>query len=184
MKLKYFLRGIGLGMCLTVLILSFGKNRITDKEIIQRAQELGMTMPEETKDKLHNILGQLGASPSPSVSVSPAPSKEPNPTKSQDITPTVTIEPTPTIAPTPTKEPSTTTAPTKKPSKEDVVVSVVRGMSSDSVAKMLKNAGIIDDSKEFNNYIIDKGKASRIRVGTYSIKPGTSYDEIISIIAK
>lgn len=49
MRLKYYLRGLGIGMAVTALILGIAstvsnkKNTMTDAEIIARAKELGMT---------------------------------------------------------------------------------------------------------------------------------------------
>ena len=49
MKLKYYMRGLGLGILLTTLILAISnpKEKMTDREIMDRAGELGMGMKEE-----------------------------------------------------------------------------------------------------------------------------------------
>lgn len=51
MKLKYYLRGLGIGIIVTTLILmisfSMHKTEISDEEIIERAEQLGMIMPED-----------------------------------------------------------------------------------------------------------------------------------------
>lgn len=50
MKLKYYLRGLGLGIILTSLILVISRNingGMSDKEIIKRAEALGMVMSTE-----------------------------------------------------------------------------------------------------------------------------------------
>ena len=52
MKLKYYLRGLGIGMMVTaiVLTLSFTSRRsgnLTDSEIRQKARDLGMTDSKE-----------------------------------------------------------------------------------------------------------------------------------------
>ena len=47
MKLKYYLRGIGIGVILTATIMGFAlggrKTIMSDAQVIQRAKELGMT---------------------------------------------------------------------------------------------------------------------------------------------
>ena len=53
MKLKYYLRGLGIGMMVTaiVLTLSFTSRRsgnLTDSEIREKARDLGMTDSRET----------------------------------------------------------------------------------------------------------------------------------------
>ena len=48
MERKYYLRGLGLGIIITAIIMGFagkGKPAMTDEEIMQRAKELGMIEP-------------------------------------------------------------------------------------------------------------------------------------------
>ena len=51
MKLKYYLRGIGIGVIVTTLILmiAYGQHKVelTDAEIIRRAEALGMVPKEQ-----------------------------------------------------------------------------------------------------------------------------------------
>ena len=173
MKLKYYMRGLGLGILITTLILSVGnsKQKLSDKEIMQRASELGMVMKEEENAALEQVIKDSALSPTaePTAALSP------------------TVEPT--TAPTPTTAPSSTPAPTKRPeptkSSEDgdkITFVIKSGMSSGQVAEVLVNAGLINDADEFNQNIVKSGKASIIRVGTYSISENATYDEIITAI--
>ena len=44
MKLKYYLRGLGIGILVTTVILSLagvGRKNMTDEEVVKRAKELG-----------------------------------------------------------------------------------------------------------------------------------------------
>lgn len=48
MRLKYFLRGLGMGIIITTIILTIShisNRKMTDNEIIERAMELGMSFP-------------------------------------------------------------------------------------------------------------------------------------------
>ena len=59
MKLKYYMRGLGIGIIVTTIILSLGskKKALSDTEIISQARELGMVMKdEETDDNLKLVL--------------------------------------------------------------------------------------------------------------------------------
>lgn len=58
MKVKYYLLGLGIGILVTTLVLSFGekKEKLSDDEIIARARELGMVMKDETEDKLEEVI--------------------------------------------------------------------------------------------------------------------------------
>ena len=46
MKLKYYLRGLGIGVLLTTIILSIGNRTVypTDEEVINKAKDLGWTL--------------------------------------------------------------------------------------------------------------------------------------------
>mgnify|MGYP001309153137 CR=1 FL=1 len=58
MKFKYYLLGLGVGIFITTLILSFDKRKekLSDEEIISRARELGMVMKEEARDNLEEVI--------------------------------------------------------------------------------------------------------------------------------
>ena len=55
MKLKYYLRGLGIGIICTAIIMGIAlsgnkRETLTDAEIIERARLLGMVMEEEAKE--------------------------------------------------------------------------------------------------------------------------------------
>lgn len=135
MRLKYYLRALGIGILVTALLMGFsqkGQAQMTDEEILQRAAELERENREGTL--LENV---ATASPQPTEAPASQPTETPaaqptvaptaeptvEPTAQPTATPTVkpTAEPTakPTAAPTaaPTAEPTATptAAPTAKP---------------------------------------------------------------------
>lgn len=62
MELKYYLRGLGLGIVVTAIIMSLttSKNRtMTDEEIISRAKQLGMTEERTLKDTAEDEEGTV-----------------------------------------------------------------------------------------------------------------------------
>ncbi|SDB39132.1 hypothetical protein [Butyrivibrio sp. INlla16] len=65
-----------------------------------------------------------------------------------------------------------------------VVVVLPSGSDSDDCARILREAGIITDGVEYNNYLISTGKDRFIRSGTKQIPRGASFEEITSIITK
>ena len=191
MKLKYYMRGLGIGIVLTTLILTIAnpKEKLTDREIIERAKILGMQEAGEVEDKsLSEVLG--GGKPTVMPSESPA-----QPSVTPILTPTKA--PKPTATPKPTKEPEVTPEPTLTPEpgqpKDDgtdkndgvnqgelIAFTIEKGMSSGKVAALLEAKGLIKDADDFNQYIVKEGKASVIRIGTYTLPIGISYDEIIT----
>ncbi len=59
MKLKFYMRGLGVGILVTTIIFSFSnkKEKLSDKEVIAKARELGMIMKEEDNpDNLETVL--------------------------------------------------------------------------------------------------------------------------------
>ncbi len=57
MKFKYYLKGLGMGILFATIILSVSNlvhnQELTDSEIVERAEALGMVMPDtEGKDDL------------------------------------------------------------------------------------------------------------------------------------
>lgn len=183
------MRGLGIGIILTTLLIAIGnpKKEISDQEVIERAKALGMVMEEESNKNLEDILASVGPTKSElPVTTTPAPTPTVIPTLTPEPTPTVapTPEPTPTVAPTP--EPTSTPVPTKEPQKEadtgKITFTIEKGMSSNMVSKLLMAKGLIKDAEDFNQYIVSVGKASVIRVGTYTISKDASYEEIVKKI--
>lgn len=88
---------------------------------------------------------------------------------------TTTIEETTTVATTksnPTSTETTTSA------ASVVTITVESGDTSSDVARKLYEAGAITDQQEFVNYLLDQDIAENIWVGTFSIKPNSSFEEI------
>ena len=51
MKLKYYLRGLGMGILFATIVMMVHNNNLPPEEIIKQAKELGMIMPEDTEEK-------------------------------------------------------------------------------------------------------------------------------------
>ncbi len=178
------MRGLGVGIILTTLILTIGnpKEKLSDKEIENRAIALGMEYKKDSN--LGEILNPSDSTGTPTPSLAPTI----EPTLEPSIEPTLepSIEPTIEATIIPSKEPiAATITPTPTPQEErKISFTVARGMSSGQVAELLEKNGLIEDADDFNQYIVKKGKASIIRIGTYSVEPGSSYDQIIKIITE
>lgn len=122
-------------------------------------------------------------SPAPTDTPTAAPSAAPTDSKEADPTPTIALTPTPV----PTKAPEVTPVPTvavehNQQAGDDISFTIKRGMSSGEVASLLADIGLIEDADDFNRYIETSGKASIIRVGSYTLPKGSTYDEIVTKI--
>ncbi|MCM1189546.1 MAG: hypothetical protein NC541_09640 [bacterium] len=69
-------------------------------------------------------------------------------------------------------------------SEEHVTVTVRSGAGSLEICNRLKEAGLIEDARAFDQYLIDQGYSKRISVGTYSIPVGADWEKIAKIITK
>lgn len=190
MKLKYYLRGLGIGILVTTVILSLagvGRKNMTDEEVVKRAKELGMVestllsdLPDQTKtDEVRPT--------EPEISLQPETS-EPEESASTPETPEAPEE-TP-VAPEETPEAPEETPVSPEdgnpdiPAGETVTLVIGRGESSTTVSKNLKKAGIVEDAAAFDRFLCNNGYDKKIITGTYEIPYGASEEEIAKIITR
>jgi len=64
----------------------------------------------------------------------------------------------------------------------DATITVVSGMSSDTVARLIENAGAITSASDFDSFLCRNHYDRRIATGVYIIKAGSSYDEIAKML--
>ena len=188
MKLKYYLRGLGIGMAVTALILgiSFSGRQgqeaqtLTDEQIRERASELGMVDSSElTLAALQNS-AQPQTTMEPEVTEESETMTEPEATAEPEMTtkPETTAEPEMTTKPEATKEPELITA----PEQSQTTITIKKGSDSGSVSRVLYEAGLVENAKAFDNYLCNNGYSRSINPGIYEIAPGTSEEEIAKII--
>ena len=239
MKLKYYIRGLGIGIIITTIVLSIGKrmDKPSDKEIIARARELGMVMKEEiskdiTEENLEQVLGKsldkdksealiddtVENNPSEANKNEEKSSDEKAVDSIKDITQEssdsvddIIEEATDSVDDiiedaTDSVEDALdnsennvedtieeTTDPTEdirddiNDREEDmepmqITFTIERGMSSGKVSELLMQKGLIEDSVDFNNYIISRGKAGVILIGTFTLPKDATYQEILDTI--
>ena len=188
MRLKYYLKGLGIGMIITALLMGLATREpsgMTDDEIKARAKELGMveqkTLADTREEKLP-IETEAPQEDKPDEATKPT--EEPIVTKE----PILTEEPNATNKPIAPEIPEPTQAPvedTQNDSKEEVIVlEIRRGDSSDTVSARLEELGLIENASEYNNYLCDNGYDRKVNIGTYQLKIGMSDEEIAKIITK
>lgn len=169
MKLKYYLRGLGIGMIVTALILgiSFSNRQdqtsqvMTDDQIRERAAELGMVDSSElTLAALQNSAKQ----PTEGTSEENTQTQEQNNIEAEPET---------------TEEQEVTEASQRT---QTASITIQRGDDSGSTSRRLYEAGLVENAKAFDNYLCNNGYSRSINPGTYEIAPGTSEEEIAKII--
>jgi len=189
MKLKYFLRGLGTGVIFGAIIMlvaymTSGGYKLSDEEIIERAEKLGMVAQEP-------IIKDDSEEKSTADTVTEAVTTEKK-TAEEATTEEVTTEEVTTEEVTTeevtteevtTEEATTEKATTESSKKEDnkyveVQITVTSGMSSTEVARLIQEAGIIKDYLDFDNFLNANGYSTQIRVKTTKLNSNMTYEEI------
>lgn len=178
MKIKYYLRGLGVGIIVTTIILTIsfhGKQKDIDdfpaEEIIAKATMLGMVMPEDTEepqteaqDAVDAILNNTEITTEQTTVYEST--QEPETAQTEEEEPVQEEETVPddTVAQTPYR------------------LTVNPGDVCRTVCEKLAAAGLIDDAEAYRKYLSEVGVASFISVGNYDIPYQLSYEEIANIL--
>lgn len=218
MERKYYLRGLGLGIVVTAVIMGIalsGPRKMTDDEIIQRAKELGMVEDTYLADVGADEEQTQGEQNIEDVDPAelPAVTQEP---ESQPVKPEEDLEPAgeeelesaaeelpPVAKPVEIELPETESA-AEGPASEETpeentnemtrqddtpsssvkieTITVVSGDGSYTVARKLKEAGVVMSAETFDTYLCEKGYDKRLRTGTFRIPADASDEQIARII--
>jgi hypothetical protein len=188
MNLKYYLRGLGLGIIVTALVMGFSgsRDKMSDAEIRSRAEALGMTdtsavlTKQETDTSKKTVTDKkktASASSSTSAKTETSSSQETAVSTSSAST-TQTAVSTTQAASTTSSSSSSSVSPAASTSAASMTLSIVSGDSSYSVAKKLEAAGFVDSAADYDRYLCSNGYDKKIHTGTYTISAGESGQEI------
>ena len=171
MKLKYYLRGLGIGIIVTTIILvscfSMQKPKMTDEQIIEKAAQLGMIMPEQN-----------------SAVIAETETTEPEETEQKNEQQIAAEElQQETETPQESVVSDTENAENAEQTQQEPFTLVVnRGDVCRTMCENLAANGVIDDSEGLRKYLSEVGYASFISAGTYQIPYHASYEEITNIL--
>lgn len=190
MKLKYYLRGLGIGIFITTIILSISlsgrKESLTDEEIIERAKALGMVEQEEnSQEDAKNIEDEKAVEDSKDIQTESDEAQNTNETENKDDTEnnqeTVKAE-SETESKVNKEESAEETAAEPQETVKMVQVDIQGGQGSDGVAQVLFNAQVVDDAAAFNSFLIENKYDEHLQVGTFSIPKGATYEDVAKIL--
>lgn len=187
MKLKYYLRGIGLGIIFATIVMAVSSgihnNNLSNEFIIKEAQKLGMIMPDEEED------GGLWDTDT-----------EEDASETENLNGTESLEGTETSDETQTNmeesdetEGSGVSDTVDDVANEDETTSEVKIYhtititdydAARHVGEKLQEKGLVSSAEEFRQYVRDQGDAYRIRTGTFEIPEGATLEEICDIIVR
>ncbi len=203
MKMKYFLRGLGIGIIfgafiMLVAYMTSGKKELSDDEIMDRASKLGMVMGNDIVDNLEdNDTEGENKEEGKTSQVASDKTEEDIKDDTEDKTEDSSTEDKTTEGTTEGTTEATTESKdtTEATTEEDVAtesentdtyatITVSPGMSSSQVAKLLQDAGIIEDYLDFDQYLNANGYSTKIRVNTFKFKEGMTYKELAEELTK
>ncbi len=199
MKLKYYLRGLGIGIIGTAIVmgiaLSGKKETLSDEEIIERAEVLGMVMEGKLGPDREDP-EQENNSEDPGTTQESQPNGEgegdggqdrgednegdSGQDRGEDNGDDSSQEPDEEL-----DSESQDSEIVQQPSGEHggvVELEIKEGEFSDVISKKLYQAGLIPDAEKFNTYMTQKGVDDSLRIGVHLIPMGASADEIIDIL--
>ena len=166
MKLKYYLRGLAVGILVTTIILAISfsqtKKELSDQEVINRAKQLGMVMADSGKieDYREDTQTETGQSEQGETEENVTGDTQ-NGAEDNEGVPgdngTVTEE-------------------------KMVTFVISKGQFGRQISESLKREGLVDDAEAFMKYLGETGKSEEILPGTYEIPMGSTYEEIVKIL--
>ncbi len=188
MKIQYYLRGLGIGIIVTALVMGITKDRkepLTEAEIRAMALEIGMVDSNSLKLTDTQASGEpdsFSGTPEPGE-----PSGDEGPGEGEDGEepgePSGDERQEEGEDGEEPEEPEEPSGDEGQPD-EGITVEIEPGAGSRAICRMLEEAGLIEDADSFDRYLIDNGYSKRIRMGTYVIIPGTDPEEIARIITR
>ena len=204
MNVKSYLKGIGVGMIVAslILIIAGNMNKVSDEDVIARAKELGYVQSTfvsqpEVVDNTSSNTEQKKIEDSDKVESTENNDANTDNAKADDKATDVntnnenaedkaydanadssTTETANTTNDTTVSDDSDKTADNNATSSETVKVEIKSGMSSESAALAVKNAGLVESDTEFNKYLCSEGYDKRLRVGSFEIPKDADFETI------
>lgn len=211
MKLKYYLRGLGIGIAVTALVLTLaggGKESLTDEEIIARAKELGMvesvTLSQladgKTSEEVSEDISEMSSEEDSENAISEGEdaslvtseeaevSEEIGSENTEGASDTETSEETDSEENTSESDSEVTTeanseSQTSEIIDEYVIVEVGAGDGSDTVSRKLEALGMVEDAMMYDDFLCANGYDKILQTGKHEIPRTADWDMIAEILA-
>lgn len=207
MKIRYYLRGLGLGIVFTAvffLLSDDGSKTMSDEMVKARAKELGMienvvlaeivegtseeTTPEtkvaETKEETvevtsEEMTAQEESSVPEEVMETEGTSEESSEEPSEESSEETSEERSEESSVVPEESSETEAVLTDGRS---ISIQVNNGDGSDTVSKRLFEAGLVTDPYEYDRYLMENGYDRKIRAGEHQIPANAQWQEMAEIL--
>ena len=207
MKIRYYLRGLGLGILVTAVFFLLGDNSgktMSDEMIKERARKLGMVestvladISESTQEMEEDSLVSEESVEETITEVIETVTEETSQTVSEDLESSEASEEESTTVEKETDEATVQEESAQEASSEEVseesseesapsgkMINIVvnKGEGSDTVSHRLHEAGLIDDPYEYDRYLMQNGYDKRISAGEHMVPMGADWQEIAKIL--
>ena len=190
MKLKYYMRGIGIGIFVTAVILSISIKQnapLSDQEIMDRAKQLGMYYEDEVifqKDK--SGADVLDDEEKTSVKKDSEGETSDNKISDNEVLENENREAENTEAENKETENEQSVSGNLTQSginaKKDVVFVVDQGSGAKTICEKLKEEGLITDVEAMEAYLKEKKYANKLHAGKHTIPSDATVEEISEIL--
>lgn len=193
MKLKYYMRGMGIGVFVTTLIfliaIAFMKPNAAANGTATAESSEKQTIKEEQQKEAEESASKEDTSEenASEENASEETSDEVTEDSGEDVGAEATHKTKESSVETTVSEDGTVTTVEKIPGPtedavETVPFTIVGGEGSNTVGNKLQQAGLVDNGSRFNRYLEDNNYDNVIQPGTYSIPKGSTYEEVAQII--
>ncbi len=190
MRLKYYLRGLGLGILVSTLFLMLSIQLhggiMTDERVIARAKELGMVIPDDGEADTQAPEGESTQPDDAAQNDAAQDNAQPNDTTSDGVAQNdgaqdgITQEGT--AQGDAAQDNATSEDAARDNTQDDIIFTVADGEVCRTAAEKLLACGLIEDVDAFRKYMSAHDYDGLIREGTYRIPVGADTETIAKII--
>lgn len=173
MNFKYYLRGLGTGIVVTLIIVTISNSLRGSRTASENAAQPSSVQPTSAIEAILNnqrttqAYGDAASADATSADAASA-----------DVTSADVIS-------ADTSSAETVSDNVQQGQQErNITVSFETIQSSEAAAQLLEKAGIVDNWRNFNSYLVNNGYDRKVSGGTFSFSGNESYKEIAGIITK
>lgn len=173
MNFKYYLRGLGTGIVVTLIIVTISNSLRGSKTASENAAQPSSVQPTSAIEAILNnqrttqAYGDAASADATSADAASA-----------DVTSADVISADTSSAETVSDNVQ------QGQHERNITVSFETIQSSEAAAQLLEKAGIVDNWRNFNSYLVNNGYDRKVSGGTFSFSGNESYKEIAGIITK
>lgn len=168
MNFKYYLRGLGTGIVVTLIIVTISNSLRGSKTASENAAQPSSVQPTSAIEAILNnqrttqAYGDAASADATSADAASADVISADTSSAETVSDNVQ----------------------QGQQGRNITVSFETIQSSEAAAQLLEKAGIVDNWRNFNSYLVNNGYDRKVSGGTFSFSGNESYKEIAGIITK